>query len=311
MSATARVRALDRWLVFRQDFAAFRHAVEKKDWNEALVFSNRFASDSFLFAPPDDQIPLAFVGLALRVVAEELAIVAAHEGSRRSGQRQGLGDPAEMFDRFCDAINETLADPSSEVGRVGSALYKFETGVSSLGRDVHEAEAYTEIWDLGPDPRQRLSSFFIANRDILRNPRNVLCGTLGAEMARLSRVARFTEQDLCFYLVIRSLNLAYDYVKWELDGSDEEAKESAKTWIDQVSKRVADYLPTLDSRPVDDIWKETSRLVGDLVIEWRKDWMKYGQIGIPAIGGPARSPGSEPRESKASKFREDRRPKDE
>jgi hypothetical protein len=125
------------------------------------------------------------------------------------------------------------------------------------------------------------------------------------EMARLSHLATFDQKDLCFYTAFRCLSLVMDFVQFELRELPEALTEEVLTWIDGFSPRFAEFLQSLEKGGDAENWQSTSKVCGELMIKWRQDWMRYGQI-VQVVSAVQASP--PPKTSLKEELLEKRRP---
>jgi len=188
-------------------------------------------------------------------------------------------------------------------------FYEFESEVSSLERGRHEVEAYDVPPRLGPLPREKLGTFLQDNRTLLEHPEAFVLEALSSEMARLSHVATFEERDLCFYTAVRAFALPYEYARFELRLPADERREATVAWIRLTSSQIVEYFRSLESAPIEDSWRALSTFAGSLVVKWRSEWMKYGQLGQLVIAGRPPQPDVPP-DSRTERFRDARRPAD-
>jgi hypothetical protein len=298
---------LDPWLVFRQDLAAYRHAIQNGDHEKALMFSNRFSSDALLFSESPDRAYLAFYGLLMRIADEDNILVQGVRDSAAPKDRRlvSSGDPFEVTDRFINALSVSTADPVAGCADVGEEFFKFETEISLLERDVHEQEAYLKKGAMGAAPRVQLTSFFIANQALLKQPQSRLHQTVGGEMARLSHLAIFDKKDLCFYTLFRGLSLVMEFVQFELRELSDDLRQEVLAWIDSFTPRFTALLQSLDNGTDAANWESTAVLSGELMLKWRQDWMRYGQL-LQVVGAP--QPAAGPKMSLSEELRQKRRP---
>lgn len=288
MMAATSTADLDPALAFRQDLAAFNTAVVDKDYESASAYCNRFATDAMYFSDGDDARSLAFLGLIMRIAAEDHAMVSImieSRGPKPGSRTTPAGDPSGLVSGLCRVINEAVADPSGELQRVCSAFYDFEVSISGLERDRHELESYPRNLTLSPGARTVLSSIFSQNLSLLSDPPVAMAMSLAAEMARLSHVAKFEQRDLIFYILMRVVGLTHELPRLSLPQLPAATRSVTEAWIRDTGESVSNLLKRLDGAELPTIWSDTAHLAGDMMLAWRKSVLAFGTKSPPQLVG--------------------------
>ena len=291
--------------LLRQDLGAFKIAVDRRNSKNAMIFSNRFIIDSMTLAPKEEVSSLQFLGILLRLTAENL-------GAFEQVRRRDVPLPKDALEAFYGVLSKASASPSASVGEVVTAYYQLDKEFSRTLRDEIEGEAYDAPKNLGLNVVNHIRQVYAAHYAELTDPRCLLLATLTTELARISHVTEYSEQDLCYYIVLRAFQLDHEYSRWELERPPPFDKASTEEWVREVSGLVKTFSDGLLNLEREQMWTDSAQVVSKLVTHWREQWYRWGDLRQVLVPTPQPEPEDEPSRSpkeKLTEFKEARKPR--
>lgn len=251
------------------DLAAMREAVMKNAWPEVTVFANRFASDAALFKDADPQFTARFLGLVLRIVAEDSA--------QAYGRLRTFGSPTDpLVDTITTYLGNTaehLPQMDADFSFLCSSYYHFEKQVGSYQQSPSEQVAYQSAKSLEGAPRDVLSDFVLQNADVIKRPSTIPVEGVLNELSRICRVFPFDEIDLCFFTGLKSFSLLNAYYQFLLslpDGARPLSPEEVGSEKENWTRSLLTFVGKLRDSTPKDAWSLTRATSGPMLQRWRE-----------------------------------------
>jgi hypothetical protein len=281
MQSSSALQPKDLVAILKEDLAALNASLEKGSLPEVVIFGNRFMSNVSLFSAENEGNALLFSGETLRLLGEDLGLVAG-----RLGQKETI--PADLLESATDyvsSIGGALPNIEKEVVGVAKEYYRFRVAVAPHQRTDAEKAAYQGALSLEGHGRVVLEGVLRRNATAVVLTRGrILEGVLN-ESARLQRVHSFDAKDLCFFMAVKAMTLVNAYYRYLLAPIENEPHPPPQVELakeqDSMAKSIPDFLDRIDAADDDAAWVATKDFVAPLVKRWREFFVVYMDIPTP------------------------------
>lgn len=267
---------MDMAPVLRQDFKAFTLSIEEGQIDLTVVFANRFLSN-VVFGADKRYTTLGYI---LRDLAVDTLKASQVGGEAQKILKAGREKVLEAIAPLVEGANLDLV-----------AAWKSYHGYVSKTRlalaSKAEADAYTEMPEVAGEALKYLLDEFLLNERELAEPATVVPHGCFNEVSRLVTSHGVSEVDLPLIAILECLQWLYEYLPrhWESTVNNLSA-EGHKAYVAKVKTRFLAFLnpmrPLLDRSQfpnLEAVAAPASDILANILIEWRKEFIRYMEIG--------------------------------
>ncbi len=246
--------------VLKQDFHAFKLAIDNGNFERANIFANRFMSNAMFCDNSLHMLP----GYLMKEIALHLQAVQRREGPVSTAKGIALD--------FMKKVQGGIESKDLDISSMWSNYVVYFDKMRAHLMDNEEKKAYKTDTDFVDEIMTWAVSFLSDRRELLLSLSSFLIKGVLNEIDRVYRVHGGNVVALTERSLIASLDRVYDYYRQAHADDEESFRARIQDEVFPVVDKIRDiYLP----QPVKHTVPQATELLCNLAIRWRELFVEY------------------------------------
>lgn len=255
--------------IIRQDMKVAVKTFLDEDFGTMNILSNRFMANLVFDSSLKNY---AIVGHFLKEIAQDYLKIQPNKPLFKKNIHIGK--------KYVKKLKETIDRSEFIVVDVWNIAFAYKEDINNVFAPINETETYNKNIGFVDLCFEHLLNVIETNRDVLLVDQNAFLNGLLNEIDRIIRVHGMKPYHFAFKNLIQSFGRLYDYIRFsslKMEGGFDKTiiQEGIKPYIDKM----INFGREKKDSSSEDLYLEATDFMSDTILEWRKNFILFMDMG--------------------------------